>query len=255
MSPILKTIVVFLALLGWAGTAGADSITITSDRRAVSVGAQVTNEAGQTDRHMDSEGPGDALTASAVASAGTSVANATARLTTSITDPAHLSGSGSALAFFSTFGQAQSSAASVFDVDFTVDAPFLANFNGTFNISDFPGGPTGAFNEARWTAALSSGGSFLFNLSDTHTAFPSNFGGTLSAGTYHFLVEMTADGLSQRPATVDEDAQFQFALDLTPAPVGPSPTPEPASLLLLGTGIVGLVAGRARLRRDRDRIG
>jgi len=247
-----KTIVVFLGLLGWAGSAAADSITIFNDQRVVSVLAQVA-DSGQTDRHTDSRGPGDALSADAVASVGTSVANSVARLTSSINDPAHLSGSGSALASFSTFGSAEASAASVFAVDLVLDAPYMYSFNGSFAISDFPGRPNVAFNEARWAATLSSGGSFLFNLGDTHSAFSQGFTGNLPAGTYHFLVETRGDGLTERPATVVEDSQFQFALDLMPAPVNPSPTPEPASVLLLGTAVAGLVASKTKARRNAIR--
>ena len=251
VSPVAKTIIVLMCLVGWAGTAAAESITIFNDRRAVSALAQV-DDSGQADRHIDSQGPGDALSADAFASAGTSVANSVARLTSSISDPTHLSGSGSALASFSTFAPAVASAAAVFAVDFMLDAAYIYSFNGTFNISDFPARSNGAFNEARWAAALSSGGSFLFNLGDTHTAFPLTVGGNLPAGTYHFLVETTGDGNTERPATVDEDSLFRFALDLTPAPVdsNPSPTPEPTSVLLLGTGVAGFIAGKTRTRRS-----
>ena len=252
VTPTAKTIIVCLGLIGWAGAAAADSITIINDRRAVSVLAEV-DDSGRADRHTDSQGPGDALSADAVASAGTSVANSVARLTSSMTDPAHLSGSGSALASFSAFGPATASATAVFDVDFVLDAPYMYSFNGAFNISDFPVRPNGAFNEARWTAALSSGGSFLFNLGNTHPAFPVTAGGSLPAGTYHFLVETTGDGSSERPATVVEDATFQFALDLTPAPVdsNPSPTPEPATVLLVGAGVAGFVAAGKTKRAKR----
>jgi PEP-CTERM motif len=240
VSPMAKTIVVFLSLIGWAGIAAADSITIVNDQRAVNVLAQV-NDSSQT----NSQGPGDALSATTVVSAGTSFADSTTHLTSSLADPAHLSGSGSALAFFSTLSTGgAASAAAVFAVDFVVDAPQIYSFNGAFNISDFPVRPSnGTFNEGRWVASLSSGDSFLFNLGDTHEALASD-GGNLPVGTYHFLVETTGAGSSERPATVDEDTQFQFAFDLTPAPVdsNPSPTPEPASVLLVGAGVAGFVA-------------
>jgi hypothetical protein len=244
-----KTIVALLGLIGCAGTAGADPITILNDLRAVSVLAEVDDSG----RRTDSQGPGDALSATAPATAGTSFANATARLTSSLTDPAHLSGSGSALAsFFTGVGPAAASAAAVFAVDFVLDAPYMYAFNGAFNISDFPARSNGEFNEARWAAALSSGGSYLFNLGDTQRAFPPTFGGNLPAGTYHFLVRTTSEGSTERPAIVVEDSQFQFALDLTPAPdSNPSPTPEPTSILLVVTGIAGVIAGKTRTRRLR----
>ena len=245
-----RTIVVFLGLIGWAGTAAADSITIVSDQRAVNVLAQV-NDSGQT----NSQGPGDALSATAAASAGTSVANSVARLTSSLADPAHLTGSGGALASFSTFGTAAASAAAVFAVDFVVDAPYIYSLNGAFNISDFPGRPSnGTFNEGRWVASLSSGDSFLFNLGDTHQALLSNFTGNLPVGTYHFLVETTGAGSSERPATVVEDTQFQFAFDLTPAPdSNPSPTPEPTSVLLVGAGVAGFVTA-SKTKRAQNAV-
>ena len=109
VSPTAKSIVVCLALIGWAGAAAADSITIINDRRAVSVLALVVDDSGHADRRTDSQGPGDALSADVFASVGTSVANSVARLTSSITDPAHLSGSGSALASFATFHPAAAS--------------------------------------------------------------------------------------------------------------------------------------------------
>jgi len=236
-----KTIIVLLGLLGWGAVAGADPITIVNDRRETTASARVS-EAGQTDRQMNSQGPGDTLSASASASTGVSVASATATLISSISDPAHLAGTGSALAGFFTLGEAEVSATSLFQVDLLLDSPFMFAFNGIFNISDFPGGPSAAFNEARWSAALSSGSSYWFNAGDTNRGQVS-FGGTLPAGAYHFLVGTSAAGFIERGGTVVEDSSFDFTLDLTPPP---SPTPEPASLLLLGTGLAGLVARRRR---------
>jgi len=237
-----KISVVLLALLGWGAMAGADPITVVNDQRATTASARVS-VAGQSDQQADSQGPGDTLTASASASTGTSVASATATLISSISDPAHLAGTGSALAGFFTLGQGDSSATSLFQIDLLLDSPFMYAFNGMFNISDFPAGPTAAFNEARWSAALSSGSSYWFNAGDTNRGQVS-FGGTLPAGSYHFLVGTSAAGFVERGGTVVEDSSFNFTFDLTPPP---SPTPEPASLLLLGTGLAGLVARKKKI--------
>jgi len=99
-----KTIVVLLGLLGWGAMAAADPITLFNDRRGITVLARV-GEAGQTDRHTDSQGPGDALSARTSASTGSSVADATASLISSISDPAHLGGTGGALGAFFTSGE------------------------------------------------------------------------------------------------------------------------------------------------------
>ena len=244
-----KTIVVFLGLLGWAGSAAADSITIFNDQRVVSVLAQVA-DSGQTDRHTDSRGPGDALSAQAVASVGTSVASSVARLTSSISDPAHLSGSGSALASFSTFGSAEASAAAVFAVDLVLDAPYITlstarspfpiSLAGQMPRSTRPGGPRPC------QAADRSCSIWAIRIRHFFRTSP----GMCQRGRNHFLVETRGDGLTERPATVVEDSQFQFALDLTPAPVNPSPTPEPTSVLLLGTAVAGLVASKTKARRN-----
>ena len=147
-SPLGKTIIVLLGLVGWSAMAGADPITIVNDQRGTTASARVS-EAGQSDQQTASQGPGDTLSATASASTGISVASATATLISSISDPAHLAGTGSARAAFFTLGGADVSAASLFQIDLLLDSPFMYAFNCMFNISDFPGGPTAAFNEAR----------------------------------------------------------------------------------------------------------
>ncbi len=229
---------VVAAVLSWSVAAAADPITLLADRRGVTAFASV----GQ-DQQTTSAGPGDTLSVVATATSGTSTAQATARLVSSISDPAHLSGSGSALAAAFTSGTAQVSGSSVFDVDFTLDtpadaAPWLYSFDALFLVSDFrPLPPDGGFGEVVWSAVLSSGSSVIFSASDTQLRHLS-FGGPLSAGSYSLLVSTTAQGFAGRAATMNEDAGFQFAFDLAPVVEA---TPEPASFLLVGTGLIALV--------------
>jgi hypothetical protein len=77
---------------------------------------------------------------------------------------------------------------------------------------------------------------------ESMTASP-RFAGILSPGEYFLFLEGTGLGPSpQEPGS--GSANFAFTLDF--APVNAAPTPEPASLLLLGTGIAGVLRFRSR---------
>jgi PEP-CTERM motif len=241
-----KIFAVLLAWLAGIGVATAEPITIVTDARTTSAFARL-DVAGQTDQQAADQTKGDALNARATAAIGTSFAQAVAGLVSSISDPAHLGGSGHALAAFSTSEQGQASAVARFAVDFLLDQPFVFSFDGSFAASDFPVTPTSAgTNDARWSVALSSGDTFFLERSDTKTALMHD-AGVLPAGLSRLVVDTSSSGFFQRAGTVVEDSQFNFNLGLTPL----SPTPEPATMTLLGTAIAGLFAARRAARPRR----
>jgi hypothetical protein len=235
-----KLFAVIPVLLLGTGIASADPITITMDARSTSALAQL-DVAGQADQQTAEQGPGDALQASATAAIGPNVAEAIAGLVSSIGDPAHLAGSGHALAAFDTAGEGQASAVARFAVELMLDQPFAYTFDGAFAVSDFPTHSTpGGTNQARWTAVLSSGSTDWIDASAT-TAALLHDSGVLPAGLYSLAIDTASSGFFGRAGTVDEDSRFDFSLGLTPV----SPTPEPSAFALLAIGIGGFTLAKA----------
>lgn len=250
MNRCVSTAVLAAVVLGAATTVSADSITISGDRRTTIVLAN-TRDVNGMDRHTDVDEGADALSSSASATTGTSSGTSGATLASDISDPTRLTGTGTADVAWSAQDMADYSAASTFAVTLSLTSALNYVFNGTFNGSFLNSG-TGivAGGQSRWFATLTrDGGGTLFNDSAINSTGSRQFAGLLLPGVYRFVVDGSSAGYNTRDGgTGSGHMDFDFSLDLTPADVSPAPTPEPATLLLLGTGLLGL--WRARRAHD-----
>jgi hypothetical protein len=138
-------------------------------------------------------------------------------------------------------GSAQSDYGFTFEVSEAQQFLFAASF-ATF--------VTDADSRALWFAELfqgppeSASSVFLFSGGDTRDLLSS---GVLMPGQYRF--GLSAASSSFHPGVGNSSTTFNFSLAFSDP--GVAPTPEPASMLLFGTGLIGLLAGRRMQRRTR----
>lgn len=224
-----------------SSVASADPITITThDRFAVAAALVFESPGVVATRAADQQTHGDSLAASAQASHGGTAAQAQSRLISSMSaDLRHLSGNGTASAAVEgPMGRAH--AATLLELDFALGQAHAYAFAAQFASS---GGGS-------WQTFLTQLGGPIgppvqFWISDMGADQQVRFRGMLEPGRYILHVRSEVQVLPLFGTLPEGDSAFDFTLDLSPAPV-----PEPGSLMLIGTGVAGLVARVRRRRRS-----
>jgi hypothetical protein len=144
------------------------------------------------------------------------------------------------------------SALSQFGMDFTLTSAVNFLFTGDFSGSaSNTGTPLVSTSQSRWDVNLFSlgGGPAVFGDSGISTTSSRTFAGLLGPGQYRLLVLAGSVGGNFRDGgTGSTHTQFAFNFDLAPGEPA-SATPEPASLLLIGTGVAGLLGAVRRKER------
>lgn len=128
---------------------------------------------------------------------------------------------------------------------FVLDQPYTYSFSGSFI-------GLGGFNvlEASLVDVSDPSSSAIFNYRElSSTALSST--GTLLPGLYDFFLVGRATagcGFGAVPECTSEEARNFFNFEFQLSPQEPAPVPEPATMILLGSGLVGVFAARRRQR-------
>jgi hypothetical protein len=229
----------------WPAVASADPIRIVLDNRQAFSSTFVQDSTGQT-ADQQSAAAGDALRTSATSSTVLSNAAATGTLISSL-DPGHFTGSGNAGISSDTAGAATVAAQALFQATFRLDQAYDFVFAGQFGATGIVPLREGQPNvSGSWRTVLEGGDGSTVIFDNTGDGGQSLLHtGQLAAGDWFLSVDAFANGFAPKPSIFSAASNYDFRLDLSVAPP-PAPTPEPASLLLLATGVTGLLRKRAR---------
>jgi hypothetical protein len=246
---------VTLTLVAWPAIVGADPITLIGVTRSVSAFVGVRDDSGFESGDDQTTANEDTVTAAATVSAPQGhFASAVGTLSSSsASDLRHFSGviTGTSVAMVPSsselprsHGVADSLAG--FSVAFQLDTPHEVDLSvhstGTELLQGGLPFPIFSIVDARFQVVAIESPVF-------RTIFSGRgFGefhkkALLPPGGYIAAVDILVDANSTRPGTtLRAHGESFYTIDLSP----PAPTPEPTSIALLGSGLLGLMAGRRR---------
>jgi hypothetical protein len=237
--------IVLLCLLtvspaAWPATVAADPIQIPlrSDLRGAGAGAQVIDDQGEQHITLHRNDGADVF-----ASAALSVQGNLARADSTLSSAAgerSLSGSGTATAT-ATAPKAAAGAVSQFSIIFDLTTTQFATFDADFTV-----GADDRLASAVWSVFYirRSAERAILQTSPRHDSFSFHRKDLLQPGSYIFdvRVESSSGGFRGTSSTRSAQSAFSFTYDLSDV----VPTPEPASIVLLGSGLLGLFGFRHR---------
>ena len=231
--------------------AAADPISIVSHGRETRASVAVSDSSG-SDSAAATDQNGSPLMATASASTALSSAASTATQTSQFGNTLNWFGSGTADSVVSTPGTGTFFARSALGVIFDVLAPLEYAFRGNFDSGVSPtGGEPPNRGVSTWGFELSRAGVPVFTGIGSGPATRS-FMGLLEPARYTLSLATEQEVEVAGSAGLGRGA-FSFTFDMTPVDASPPAVPEPASLLLLGSGLAGVVGWRKRVRNRSER--